>query len=215
MYTDGNVSWPPKVFKSLNDISKISSTMRKEKLSSFANEIGGDASVSQGQNTFFLTFSFANNPDISPEFIGELYDRVDVVVKELFFAAGLILTMAFQPMPRVLYAQRAHDNVLGLDRFQDDLINVLFTLMWPLSINNELVYARMKILESELIELAQKKGIYNEWIYLNYASQWQDPIKGYGEDEVAFLRSVSREYDPDLVHQKAVPGGFELGLETQ
>lgn len=211
-YTDGTASWPPPVFAPLDEMPKTSSSIRKEKLSSFADEIGADAKISQGQNTFFLTLSFINNPDISPAFLAEVYSRADTATKELFLNVGLTLTLSVQPLPHVLYSKGAADNAMGLGRFEDDLINLLFTLIWPLGVNNELVYARMRALEADLIALAQDQGVYNEWVYLNYASQWQQPIQAYGDDEVEFLRSVSREYDPNGVFQKAVPGGFKLGI---
>jgi hypothetical protein len=37
-------------------------------------------------------------------------------------------------------------------------------------------------------------------------------IEGYGAANVAFLRDVSRKYDPLGVFQKLVPGGFKLGV---
>lgn len=211
-YTNGAADWPPAVFKPLTDMPKLSNSIRKAKLSSFASEIGDDAAISQSQNTFFLTLSFVNDPALLPDFLADLYLLVDIAAKELILAVGLAFTMAFQPLPHVLYSKGAESNVLGIGRFDDDLVNVLFTLIWPLGVSSELVYARMRTLEQDLIALAQQKGLYNEWIYLNYASQWQDPIKAYGANEVAFLRSVSREYDPKGIFQKAVPGGFKLGI---
>ncbi|KAJ4298223.1 hypothetical protein N0V90_006122 [Kalmusia sp. IMI 367209] len=211
-YTNGAVTWPPPAFKPLNDLPKISTTMRTAKLSSFANEIGSDAAISQGQNNFFVTLSFANDPDVSPQYMKQVWTLVDTASKELITVLGLALTMAFQPVPHVLYSKDASANVLGLGRFEDDLINLLFTLIWPSPLDNERVYARMRKLEADLIQLAKDMGIYNEWVYLNYASQWQDPIHRYGDAEVAFMKSVSKQYDPQGIFQKAVPGGFKLGI---
>jgi hypothetical protein len=70
----------------------------------------------------------------------------------------------------------------------------------------------MKELEAEIHTKEKEMGIFNEWLYLNYAAGWQDPIKGYGAASVAFMKGVSRNYDPIGVFQKAVPGGFKLGL---
>ncbi|OAF99199.1 oxidoreductase FAD-binding protein [Paraphaeosphaeria sporulosa] len=211
-YTNGSASWPPPAFKPLDDMPKLSSSVRKAKLSSFANEIGGDAAISQGKNNFFVTLSFVNNPAVTPEFMKQVYKLVDDAAQDLFLALGLALTMAFQPLPHVLYSKGGDENVLGLGRFEDDLINLLFTVIWPDPLNNQMVYDRMRTLENALIGLAKDNGIYNEWVYLNYASQWQNPITAYGASEVAFLKSVSKQYDPQGIFQKAVPGGFKLGL---
>lgn len=100
---------------------------------------------------------------------------------------------------------------MGFERFQKDMFNLLFALNWQLVADNDKVYGRMKKLEADLVALEKKMGIFNEWVYLNYASQWQRPIESYGGGNVAFLKSVSRKYDPKGIFQKAVPGGYKLG----
>jgi hypothetical protein len=51
----------------------------------------------------------------------------------------------------------------------------------------------------------------NEYIYLNYANpQFQDPLQGYGPDNLNALKQVAQKYDPAQVFQINVPGGFKL-----
>ena len=64
----------------------------------------------------------------------------------------------------------------------------------------------MALLESQ----AERNGLLGRFQYLNYAAPYQDPFKSYGKDNLAFLRKVSREYDPENVFQEQVPGGFKL-----
>lgn len=103
--------------------------------------------------------------------------------------------------------------MLGLDRFDDDLINLLYTVSWTLPTDSARVEAAMKALEAKIRAKEKELGIFNEWIYLNYAAKWQDPIQKYGAANVAFMKGVSKNYDPIGIFQKAVPGGFKLGLE--
>ncbi|KAK3659757.1 hypothetical protein LTR56_001121 [Elasticomyces elasticus] len=56
----------------------------------------------------------------------------------------------------------------------------------------------------------QATGLFNEYLYLNYAAPWQRPIAGYGAASVANLKAVSKKYDPKGVFQVQVPGGFKL-----
>ncbi len=51
----------------------------------------------------------------------------------------------------------------------------------------------------------------NDFIYLNYALDNQNPFRGYGAANLEKMRSVSKRYDPDGVWQKLVKGGFKLG----
>jgi hypothetical protein len=211
-YSNGNATWPPATFKPLDEMPKLTTTVRKEKLSSFTNEIGADALATQGRQSAFLTVSFINNPEVAADFMARAWEMSDAVAKELVTVVGLVWITTFQPLPNVLYSKDASANVMGFERFKDDLVNILFVPTWTLATDTERVYSRMRQLEADLIALEKEMGIYNPWVYLNYAAGWQKPIDSYGPASVAFLKSVSKQYDPNGVFQKAVPGGFKLGI---
>lgn len=59
-------------------------------------------------------------------------------------------------------------------------------------------------------DYAQSINKANEFIYLDYASQKQNPFRGYGAANLRKLREVARKYDPEAVFQTLVPGGFKL-----
>ena len=53
-------------------------------------------------------------------------------------------------------------------------------------------------------------GKASEFLYLNYADRYQDPIAAYGEDSVKYLQQISQKYDKTGVFQRAVKGGFKI-----
>jgi FAD/FMN-containing dehydrogenase len=57
---------------------------------------------------------------------------------------------------------------------------------------------------------ARSIGADNEYVYLNYADRTQNPLRGYGDENVEYMRRVAREYDPTEVFQHQVPGGFKV-----
>ncbi|KAI4650521.1 hypothetical protein J4E93_002877 [Alternaria ventricosa] len=57
---------------------------------------------------------------------------------------------------------------------------------------------------------AKAKGVDNDYIYMNYASQFMDPIASYGAANVERLVGVSKKYDPAQVFQNLHPGHFKL-----
>ncbi|KAG8527849.1 uncharacterized protein KY384_006765 [Bacidia gigantensis] len=59
-------------------------------------------------------------------------------------------------------------------------------------------------------EYCQEQNQYEPFVYSNYALPSQDAVASYGTENQAFLRAVAREYDPQEVFQKLVPGGFKL-----
>ena len=64
---------------------------------------------------------------------------------------------------------------------------------------------------SNVTKYAQSVGAYRPWQYVNYAHENEDPMGSYGHDDVKFLKSVSRKYDPGQRLQRLVPGGWKLG----
>lgn len=69
--------------------------------------------------------------------------------------------------------------------------------------------ARQKFIDAA-VSVGKKHNTYSSFIYLNYASPKQDPLCGYGADNVAFMKKVAKKYDPTGVFQKLQPGGFKL-----
>lgn len=57
---------------------------------------------------------------------------------------------------------------------------------------------------------ALRKGLLLDFVFMNDATWDQDPISSYGEDSVAELMRVSREYDSAQFFQKLQADGFLL-----
>lgn len=74
----------------------------------------------------------------------------------------------------------------------------------------EVARAELTAMTTELKAIAKKDGKLQDFVYLNYAEGQQDPLGGYGKENVDFLRDVAQRYDPDGWWQRRVPGGFKL-----
>lgn len=110
-------------------------------------------------------------------------------------------------------------NSLGLQNTTEPLVLVLLSFTWDNPIDDESITALGKELDSWILEKAKEEGVWNEWVYLNYAASWQDVIKGYGEENGEMLRRISRKFDGEGVFQRQVGGGlsclFEWGMEGE
>lgn len=73
----------------------------------------------------------------------------------------------------------------------------------------EMEQARDKVVEVSTA-IAKKYGKFDPFIYINYGSPFQDPLCGYGAENVAFLKKTAKKYDPKGVFQTLMPGGFKL-----
>ena len=118
-----------------------------------------------------------------------------------------------QPIPPAITSRSAGlgGNSLGLETSSDSaLVLCLISATWDTPADDAQIDIVAKSLDAQIIAAAKAKGVFDEWVYLNYADGSQDPIGSYGAESKARLRAVSRKYDPEQVFQKNVPGGFKL-----
>jgi hypothetical protein len=57
---------------------------------------------------------------------------------------------------------------------------------------------------------AVSRNTLHSYVFMNYASSFQNPIDSYGAENKLKLQEVSEKYDPEGVFQKGVPGGFKV-----
>lgn len=165
--------------------------------------------TSSGARQSYTSLTFKN----SARFMEEVYQIGNDIAPSIKFVTGLRWTISFQSLPRVTYtrARQTGDNSLGLTDGQDDLVILLLTSTWTLSIDDDRMYEAAQTFGRKVEKRAKEKGLYHPFIYLNYADKWQDPIKGYGKQNVDALMNIARKYDArGLFQSKQVPGGFKL-----
>lgn len=102
-------------------------------------------------------------------------------------------------------------NVLGLAEHSDEtllLFNPVF--LWNDPAHDDIVYTTISTIIEKTREESVRLGLESEFVYMNYASQFQDVIGSYGKESQEFLDKVSRNYDPDRVFQRLATGGHKL-----
>jgi hypothetical protein len=57
---------------------------------------------------------------------------------------------------------------------------------------------------------AARLGQDSDFLYMNYASEFQDPMASYGAEMQTFMEGVADKYDPLRVFQNLQPGSFKL-----
>lgn len=81
---------------------------------------------------------------------------------------------------------------------------------WNNAVDDDKVYEVMSDIMKQIKKESVELGVANDWIYMNYASQFQDVIASYGDASKAKLKKVADRYDPKAVFQKLQPGYFKL-----
>ncbi|KAI9656911.1 MAG: hypothetical protein M1821_003550 [Bathelium mastoideum] len=125
---------------------------------------------------------------------------------------GMIWTLVLQPFLPI-WARKGFGNPLGLDEgTPEPLVIVSFTINWTDQKDDECVKATTRQAIEQIDDFATINKTGHRYRYLNYCGEWQDPFKGYGEENLRFLQATSRKYDPEGLFQKGCTGGFKLGM---
>ncbi|KAL8823503.1 MAG: hypothetical protein Q9191_005796 [Dirinaria sp. TL-2023a] len=205
-YTYTKAEEYPDILKNLTNIQpQYSNTMRITNLTDITIETG--AATPNGFRQLFGTATFANNATMFAKILSLAETAYQPVQNVPDFQASIVL----QPMPRSITSRGAASggNSLGLDG-KEDLVWLDITVQWSSASSDEAINNATETLITQAVAYAKSEGLYNEYLYLNYALQQQDPIASYGQGNVNFLRVVSQRYDPLRVFQRLVPGGFKL-----
>ncbi|RYP51046.1 hypothetical protein DL768_003546 [Monosporascus sp. mg162] len=109
-------------------------------------------------------------------------------------------TMSTIRPPPLVFAQHciaAGGNALGLEHNTSDGILLQRNTMLKTLDQKELTYPRVKACIRAVDEYtATIDGGLLEWLYLNYADEYQDVLRSYSAENVEFMRAVSRKCDP-------------------
>jgi hypothetical protein len=196
----------PPVFVNFTSLPQTFSTMRISNLTDFTLELAGNSAI--GRRQLFVTETYGN----SAKLMSTIFDIANRNVQSLVDVPNLAYSLSFQPVPTVITskAKPRGGNSLGLDASDGNLFNLLLTVSWDTGADDARIERQSKELFKKAEVEAKKLGLYNKYVYLNYAASWQDPISGYGAANKAQLQAVSKKYDPRGVFQKQVPGGFKL-----
>ncbi|KAK5062924.1 hypothetical protein LTR84_005000 [Exophiala bonariae] len=102
-------------------------------------------------------------------------------------------------------------NVLGLaDNTNETLILFNPVFLWDDPAHDDIAYATLSTIIEKTNEKSVRLGLQSDFIYMNYASQFQDVIGSYGKKSQEFLHAVAEKYDPEGVFQYLATGGHKL-----
>lgn len=101
-------------------------------------------------------------------------------------------------------------NPLGLSAEDGPFYIIQVACMWSNEKDDASIYKMISTVLTRIKAEAVARGVENDYVYMNYGSQFQDVIKSYGPDNKAKLKSIASKYDPRQVFQALQPGYFKL-----
>jgi hypothetical protein len=105
--------------------------------------------------------------------------------------------------------QKKGGNALGLKPSDGPVFLINISMRWDkIEDDSRMLQASANVIR-RMQEEAKRRDMVSDYLYMNYASQYQDVIGSYGESTDR-LRGVAKKYDPTEVFQKLQPGYFKL-----
>ncbi|KAJ5356385.1 FAD-binding type 2 [Penicillium concentricum] len=169
-----------------------------------------------GYRDIFVTATFVNNLDVMKKTI-DIHNRMIEEARGKAKGKDYTMFTMIQPWPKLFteHSIKKGGNMLGLDRFDENLFQVLVDYSWKNEADDALFNGLANSALEELVNYSKSIGADNEFIYLNYANSNQDPLSNYGRENVEYMRTVAKKYDQTGVFQTQVPGGFKISAVGQ
>lgn len=101
-------------------------------------------------------------------------------------------------------------NALGISASDGPLMLLNIAIMWADPADDDAILQASSNMVSKTVAKAESMGLDSDYLYMNYASQFQDVVPSYGHRNHRLLQHISKKYDPDQVFQNLQPGYFKI-----
>lgn len=195
------------VFSSWNNITAIQDSTGLRPMSGMANLLNEGAPPAGAYETWW-----GISLKMDRQFLQFIVDTFFTQEAAIADVEKILLIMAIQPITEsALEAmQKNGGNALGLDPANGPYFVLNFNAAWTKAEDepkfHTVIANTIKLVKAE----AKRRNLDNDFLYLNYASEFQDPIGSYGKKNKEKLIQISKKYDPKQVFQYLQPGGFKL-----
>ncbi|KAM0279909.1 hypothetical protein ACHAQH_004350 [Verticillium albo-atrum] len=146
--------------------------------------------------------------------------RIARLARDIFYeeypasesVAGANPVMIFQAITegQIKHMGTNGGNPLGIDAKDGPLYLIHVACWWEDAAGDATIYNMISTVLTRITAEAKAIGVHNDYIYMNYASAFQDVIKGYGAANAAKLGKIAKIYDLTGVFQRLQPGHFKL-----
>jgi hypothetical protein len=194
------------IFNEFNAITPISDSTQVRTLASYAAD--NQAGNPNGLREIYYGLTVKVDQRLADEAVAIFYDEIPSIAD----VPGANPAMIYQGITKGQLAGMTKNggNPLGLSASDGPFFLIHVACWWDNAADDAKVYAMISRFLTRLNAYAKSINKSNDYIYMNYASKFEDVIKSYGSDNKAKLKSIATKYDPSRVFQTLQPGYFKL-----
>jgi hypothetical protein len=167
-----------------------------------------DTASGNGLRQSFWTFTMKLDKELATTTKNIFFEELPAIVDAENLLPAVSLQVTTEPILEKMATRGG--NALGLRAKDGPLMNVLVAIKWSKSADDDRINKFAAKVKDRAVAAATAKGKASNYLYMNYASPWQDVVSGYGAVNQARLKSISKKYDPSGVFEKLQPGYFKL-----
>jgi FAD/FMN-containing dehydrogenase len=195
----------PAIFEEYRKIPAFSDTTQLNTLAYFTQQLNN--SNPKGYRETYWTAS----SKLDREMVQFVYDVSFEEFEKIRDIQGILPANTLQIItaPQLEQMQKKGGNALGLTPVDGPILLINLSMRWDKVEDDARVLQANANVVRRMQEEAKRRDMVNNYLYMNYASQYQDVIGSYGES-MERLKSVAKKYDPTEVFQKLQPGYFKL-----
>jgi hypothetical protein len=195
----------PAIFEEYRKIPAFSDTTKLDTLAYFTQQL--NVSNPKGYRETFWTAS----SKLDREMVQFVFDVSFEEFAKIRDVQGIVPANTLQiiTVPQLTQMQKKGGNALGLKPADGPIFLINLSTRWDKTEDDDRVMQANANVVRRMEEEAKRRDMVNDYLYMNYASQYQDVIGSYG-DSTERLKSVAKKYDPTAVFQKLQPGYFKL-----
>jgi FAD/FMN-containing dehydrogenase len=190
-------------------IPSIHSSAKVRSMADIVHEVAAVNVKDHRQN--YTNHTFKYDPDFVSWLADMFWNEMDTLGEAYESKQGLVLVLQVYTKQSIAMMQRNGGNCLSLTEDDAPYLNVLAPSAWCQEKDDNVVLELVGKIFGNAVEESQRRGLHRDFIYMNYASESQDVLKGYGKENYDRLKAIAEKYDPEEVFQKLMPGYFKFG----
>ncbi|KAJ4250221.1 hypothetical protein NW762_012036 [Fusarium torreyae] len=194
------------IWRDFDSLKPVTDTTKSQQISDWAKE-------ETGINPYGLReMYYSVTTKVDKGLLQFAQDYLYKTVPKVANVRGLIPALVVQgiTVPQLRKMEQNGGNPLGLKADEGPFLLYVLACMWADKADDAVMFSWISNFIKTVNTEARKRGLGSDFIYMNYASQYQDVIASYGSTNKAQLKKTAKKYDPHGVYQQLQPGYFKL-----